>query len=608
MKITNFKLKISSLLFFIPLLLFTFSLQVSAASNFTTDYKAVYTVSESGITHSEVEVTLVNTTKDFYASSYQMALGFDDISNLKAKDALGDIKTTLKETDAGYDLSLQLNQKSVGLGNKLTFNLTFDTGSVARNSGGNWQVNIPGMSNPADYKSIEIEVKVPTAFGDPSFVKPESKENSLIFNKDQLGLSGISIGFGKQQSYAFNLKYHIKNSNLYPIKKEIALPPDTNYQNIYITDIIPRPLNVRVDEDGNWLAEYSLYPTQSVNITVKGTANIRLDPEQVKLSSAGRELYTKPTKYWQADDTRIKELASKLKTPNAIYSHVTNTLKYDFERATKDAQRIGAVNSLKKPALAVCREFTDLFIAIARSSGIPAREVNGFANTKNFAKQPISPASDVLHAWPEYYDDEKKTWIMIDPTWGATTGGVDYFNKLDYDHFAFVIKGIDDSYPIPAGGYKSDKSDNVKYVSVLPGKVFENTNQKIEIKTSIKEQIAGLPINSKMKIHNLGPGALVSKSFLVSTKDVSPENQMSALSDIPPFGTAMVDVSFDGTNFLTNKEALITMQISDYKKTERFKITPFFLNPWGLGGVAIVIFTSIILIIAGKSGRIRLFR
>ncbi len=30
---------------------------------------------------------------------------------------------------------------------------------------------------------------------------------------------------------------------------------------------------------------------------------------------------------------------------------------------------------------------------------------------------------------------------MIDPTWGATTGGVDYFETLDFDHFAFVVKG-----------------------------------------------------------------------------------------------------------------------------------------------------------------------
>ena len=92
-------------------------------------------------------------------------------------------------------------------------------------------------------------------------------------------------------------------------------------------------------------------------------------------------------------------------------------------------------------------EFTDLFITIARSAGIPAREVNGFAYTENPDIQPLSLVNDVLHAWPEYYDSEKGVWIPVDPTWGSTTGGVDYFSKLDLRHFTFVVHGKDSTKP-----------------------------------------------------------------------------------------------------------------------------------------------------------------
>jgi transglutaminase-like putative cysteine protease len=56
----------------------------------------------------------------------------------------------------------------------------------------------------------------------------------------------------------------------------------------------------------------------------------------------------------------------------------------------------------------VCLEFTDLFIAIARAAGIPAREIDGFGYTQNAINRPISIDEDILHAWPEYYDTAKK--------------------------------------------------------------------------------------------------------------------------------------------------------------------------------------------------------
>ncbi|MEK7458013.1 MAG: hypothetical protein AAB612_00795, partial [Patescibacteria group bacterium] len=62
--------------------------------------------------------------------------------------------------------------------------------------------------------------------------------------------------------------------------------------------------------------------------------------------------------------------------------------------------------------------------------------------------------NDLLHAWPEYYDEERKLWIPVDPTWGKTTNGVDFFNKLDFSHIVFVIHGSSSEKPYSAGMYK----------------------------------------------------------------------------------------------------------------------------------------------------------
>ncbi len=89
MKIVNYKLKIE--LWFIALWLFFFFVPsgVSASTNFTTDYRVVYTINEGGTTHADLNIILTNTSAQFYASSYQIQLGFDNIANIKASDRQG---------------------------------------------------------------------------------------------------------------------------------------------------------------------------------------------------------------------------------------------------------------------------------------------------------------------------------------------------------------------------------------------------------------------------------------------------------------------------------------------------------------------------------------
>ncbi len=554
---------------------------VFASPNFTTDYQVIYDISESGATKADIAISLTNKTAKNYATDYQMLLGFDDISDFRSSDAQGEIKPKLEKISNGYSVNLPLNKKAVGLGNKNTFNITFNTKSIARNNGNIWEINIPGISNSEEYNSFNVEVKHPTLFGKPAYIKPDPGNGALIFDKNDLGKSGISIGFGDKQYYQFNLTYHLKNTNLFPIKTTIALPSDTSYQRIFIEKMNPKPNSITIDKDGNWLAEYSLSPAQKKDVNVIGKSAIQMEPNSSELSPEEKNLYTSPTKFWQSDDPKIGKLAQGLNTPEKIYDFVVNTLKYDFKRVPENNSRMGAVNSLSNPNSAVCREYTDLFIAIARSAGIPAREVNGFAHTENSNQRPLSLVQDVLHSWPEYYDFKKKAWIMIDPTWGATTGGIDYFSVLDFDHFAFVIKGENDDSPIPAGGYKFEKERNSKDVVVN----FSNDSFEQKESASINaliphRNIAGLPIKLKIEIKNEGTGALQSQLFQVHSKDLNPTDQESKIPLIPPLGKHIVEVKFKPINVLTKKSAAFTIRFAGKTLEQKLNIVPFFLIPW----------------------------
>lgn len=552
-----------------------FPQKILASSNFTTDSLATYTVEQSGNTKAEFAITLTSITEKVYADSYKMSIGLNDVSNLAASDQSGKIKTELQKNENNTVVTFYLNKKALGLGSKSSFKFAFDTKSIAAKAGESWEINIPGISNPDEFQTFNTSVKVPDSFGQASYIKPAS--NSLNFTKEQLQNSAISIAFGKKRTYEYELTYHLKNPNLFRATSKIALPSDTNYQKISLTSINPKPKKITQDMDGNWIAEYPLNATQSMDVVAKGRAEIGLVPEKTTLTDAQKLLYTRATKYWPTEDEKIRKVARDLKSAREIYEYVAKTLKYDFTRVTKNKPRLGGARVLDNPSSAVCLEFTDLFISLARANGIPAREVNGFAYTQNSPERPLSLIADVLHAWPEYYDTDKKSWIMVDPTWAQTTGGTDYFDVLDFDHLAFVRKGEADSYPIPAGGYKSFENKKSQDIKVNPIDQNIPNQQNAEIKVDLKSwYIAGLPLKTKMEIVNVGTTALPPQKFHVASSSLSPNNQELSLGAIPPFGSETVEVRFDNRNFLTNKLGLFTIAYAGKEQSHKIKIAPFF--------------------------------
>jgi len=452
--------------------------------------------------------------------------------------------------------------------------------------------------------------------GSPVYIKPDikrvatSSSNTVVFDKKDLGNSGISMAYGDYQVYRFNLRYQLENANLFPVRTEIALPPSTNYQNVSIDDILPKPTDVVVDRDGNWLAQFSLKSRERIEVNVLGNAQVYLNPKPQEVKSEDLSEYLKPTKYWQTNDPKIQRHAKELKTPEAIYNYTLKTLKYDFQRVKKGQVRLGALDALNKPDSAVCLEFSDLFIALSRAAGIPAREVNGFAYTANSSERPLSLIKDVLHAWPEYYDSKRRAWIMVDPTWGNTTNGVDYFKTLDFDHFAFVIRGIDSQYPIPAGGYKFAGNESVKNVEVSLERTYKKTPVNISLKPLFnKKYTAGLSIEGVVIVEN-NNGEMFDEGILTASSQIlTPKKPFHLIENIPPFGKKEVVLSFNKTPFLTNRTDNIKISLGSKEDDVKIKVSPIFLNYYLiLGGVLIGIFTITSIIVAKKLRRLHLSR
>jgi transglutaminase-like putative cysteine protease len=524
-------------------------LTARAQNEFSVDATVSYDVQDSGKTVVTHNLVLENNLSNIYATNYTLGLENIDTENIIARDSNSKIiPTDIQKDGSSTRIQVNFSDAVVGKGTQRHFSIAYENGSFAVRTGEIWEVSIPRLVEDASFRSYRVILKVPASFGLEAYMSPEpvnrqSNEGgySYTFNRSEITQTGVSAGFGQFQVFTYNLAYHLENPLGKSAEVQIALPPDTAFQKIYLQKLDPAPNNVTLDADGNWLATYIMTPRQRIDVTVAGSVQIfsgfRAFPKPSDKDLSDNLL---ETEYWQVNDPKIKALAADLKTPKAIYDYVTKTLKYDFDRVQPNVQRMGATKALQSPTQSICMEFTDLFIAIARAAGIPAREINGYAYTENPELQPLSLVADVLHAWPEYYDKDKGVWIPIDPTWASTSGGINYFDKLDLRHFAFVIHGKSSIMPYPPGSYKLGPNPQ-KDVYVSFGKLPDiRVNNLIVSYTPIRV----LPfLNSiySLKIENPGPQAMYSV-YPVTYFD-NKEINRNYIEVLPPYANYKMNVT-----------------------------------------------------------------
>lgn len=439
-----------------------------ASGEFTTSFNSQYNINRLGETSVTHTITLKNNLSHIYATSYTLATSGDKLGNIVASDDSGPISTTSSVQNGNTTIQLTISNPTIGKDQIKTITLSYTTDDVVEKIGDTTTINVPRLARANEAESYTRVVRIQDVidlpqliYPQPNKVEPDGDYNVYTFVGHQS--DSLSLLFGNSVNYKINLTYELKNKEISPADSELALPPDTSYQHILLSQLDPPPLSIRLDESGNWLARYSLKPSEKLLVRAELFATVYPKPTLYDPSSTNF-VKTARSKYWDTSSAIVTTLSEQLKTPENIYRYLVANFTYNYEGISGGIGRLGAITALSSPTNVLCTEFTDVFVSLARSRGIPAREINGFGFTKNRSLQPQNTASDILHSWPEYFDNDQKKWIAVDPTWGNTTGDIDYFSKLDFSHITFVRHGLEDSYPLPAGAYKSNAQD--KYVQV----------------------------------------------------------------------------------------------------------------------------------------------
>lgn len=549
---------------FVGLLLVTcYLLLVTSAyaeGEFSTSIVAQYTVNPNGKTLVSHTVTLTNRFSTIHALSYSFILQGSAPTEIHAFE--NNIQLPLSTETAGDQtkITVTFSQPVVGKGKERSFTIEYQDVRVATKNGQVWEITIPKVEDIDKYDNYELSLLVPNTFGQPAYISPQPMDTTVhgefivhYFSKERLLESGVVAGYGSFQVFEFELAYHLRNPHRTLGETEVALPPDSAFQRVFYTSINPSPRSIRIDEDGNWLALYRLKSNETLDITARGAVQLFATPQEFyPKQTPNLNRYLAPNTYWQTQDPQIAALAQELKTPYEIYNYVVRTLSYDYSRVRENVERLGATGVLANPQNAICMEFTDLFIALARAAGIPAREVNGYAYTENPQIQPLSLVADVLHAWPEYWDQEREVWVPVDPTWGNTTGGVDFFSKLDLAHFAFVIHGEDAEQPYPAGSYKlaeNPQKDVVVFFGSLP---TQKTQANLALSLS-KQLIPFRPLRGVLSVGNNGPTALYNLTPQISATTGIILEPPPTIAYLLPFTTQPLSFSWKSEGFFPQK-------------------------------------------------------
>ncbi|MCW1296921.1 MAG: transglutaminase family protein [Candidatus Parvarchaeota archaeon] len=142
----------------------------------------------------------------------------------------------------------------------------------------------------------------------------------------------------------------------------------------------------------------------------------------------GYEKFCEPTPFCEANDPEIKKLAEEItknkNTPEeaskAIFEWVRDKVRWDI------LPTVGAKKLLKrKPIAGICTDKVNLFIALCRAIGIPARYLFIYCDLKTILKE---LPKRVGHAAAEVFINGE--WIISDPTFGENEETLFHPNKF----------------------------------------------------------------------------------------------------------------------------------------------------------------------------------
>ncbi|NMM63744.1 transglutaminase [Clostridium sp. P21] len=284
-----------------------------------------------------------------------------------------------------------------------------------------------------------------------------------------------TLTFSSDSDTKLDITYNIGSPSNSPYQKEMDLKGTGENSQITSENSVNKKLTGSTYLKAGEKSQYQVTRT----IQVSGIKYIK----DLSKTSGNYSSFSDYTKYTSASDKiesnnsaiidKSKDLFAGISNPyykaKKAYEFVNNYMTYDQNNKNK-----GALNALQT-SRGVCEDYSELFVALLRASGVPARVVTGYwVDGENFSNN-VANGNNYRHAWAEYYLPEYG-WIPAEPT------NLYYYNgnkTIDYSYFsnlsgpAHFITGYDTV---------GENKDNTIYSSY-----FQGSNVSSSIQTQIEK-------------------------------------------------------------------------------------------------------------------------
>lgn len=386
------------------------------------------------------------------------------------------LEYTVEETANGnLIIKAKINQ-TITNQNNFKLNLSYKSYGLIIKSGIVRDLYIPAFAqnyifeDDSQKETITTKVTFSKNFGEVNFTRPltnistEGNLNVLTFKQEELVGQTAWIQIGTKQNYKFAIKQKYFASTTIPLvfnRYAMVIPRDISSgpieQKVFYTKISPEPSSITLDDDGNLIAEFKVPAVDDGEIMIEGYATVSQNngvdyKNSGSISDIPKSIINSNTKdaiFWEVDSADIQKTAKEIvdgeqdvyKAVESIYKYVVSKIDYSEVKKFGINQRQGALSTLKGGA-AVCMEYSDLFIALVRAAGIPARAA--FGSGYSSLEDSDSSSNAINHQWAEVYIPNLDSWIAVDTTWGENG---DILIGGDLNHFYSHVASIDPENP-----------------------------------------------------------------------------------------------------------------------------------------------------------------
>lgn len=274
------------------------TIAVRADSSFNITSSDSYQISSAGVATVTTNVVITNKKQFVYVPSYSINVALPYVSNVKATNSTGILKTNVIPSDNGSTIIVNFPKKLYGINKQNKFTLTYTADKFANFKKGAWEIVIPGLSAPETFSTYTTKITIPESFGDAVMITPLKKEKTgrtYTFQKDDFAKNGIYMLFKKSETNNAQQRVDIEfPKNVisgFPITGAIKI---TNTGGDSITN---QTLTVKAEYQKNSLSykvgNIDPYETLVIPVSLDRTPFLTMDQIQVKISFNGQTVVRK---------------------------------------------------------------------------------------------------------------------------------------------------------------------------------------------------------------------------------------------------------------------------------------------------------------------------